>query len=524
MNAFPGKLLAVVLVVFTLTYFGGFVSSPALAASHEPTAYTDEIETYLYTQMERYKIPGLAIAIVRNGEVEYTKGFGIANSRGEVVTPDTPFLLNSVSKSFTAVGIMQLVDEGKINLNDPVQKHLPWFAVSSGQGSEITVAQLLHQTSGFSELSGRKALLEPDAPDALEAGVRDLAQEKLAFNPGEGWEYSNLNYNLLGLLILEVSGQTYEDYIEDNIFAPLEMQHSYTSMSAAREAGAASGYYPFLGIPLVFDWYMISSRGNQPSGGIWSSVSDMSHYLIAHLNSGQYGDVSLLSTESTTTLHQPGHMHNGKRGYAMAWGVNYEFLSREQLKMLESDLKDYDKLTVLSHNGDNVNYRSFVFMIPELDYGVVILMNMNNPSVMSALDYFAWDATLIATGGEAQYFGPSEDFMVRYSRWLFGGINLLLVFGLVGSLRVLKKTYKGNTFNKPAVLLSVALPIILSTALIVSIFFMILPDMDMNLPLLFMMTPDLGIFVLLILLISIGWSVASTVLLGLVWTRQRSFS
>lgn len=524
MNASPGKMLAgVVLGVLILTFYGVFVPSPASAESRLPTTYADELETYLQTQMETYKIPGLAIAIVRNSEVEYAKGLGIANGRGEVVTPDTPFLLNSVSKSFTAVGILQLVDQGKINLNDPVQKYLPWFAVSSGQGSEITIEHLLHQTSGFSTLSGRQVLLKPDTPDALEAGVRDLAREKLAFNPGEGWEYSNLNYNLLGFLIQEVSGQSYEDYIEDHIFAPLEMHHSYTSMSAAREAGAASGYYPFLGIPLVYDRYMTYSRGNQPADGIWSSVSDMSRYLIAHLNGGQYGDVSVLSNESTTTLHQPGHMHNDTLGYAMAWEVNFEFLSREYLETLETDLKDYDKLTVLSHDGDNVNYRSFVLMIPELEYGVVILMNTNNPAVMSALNSLAWDVTLMATGGEAQYFGPSEDFMMRYSRLIFGGITLLLVLGLIASLRVLKKTYKGNTTKRPNILLSVALPMIISTALIVNIFFMLLPDMDMSLPLLFMMTPDLGILALLILLLSVGWSVASAVLLGFIWTRRRPF-
>lgn len=290
---------------------------------------------------------------------------------------------------------MQLVNEGKINLNDPVQKYLPWFAVSSDQGSQITVAHLLYQTSGFSTLSGRQVTLKPDAPDALEAGVRELAQEKLAFNPGHGWEYSNINYNLLGLLIQEVSGQSYEDYIEEHVFAPLEMHDSYTSISAAREAGAASGYYSFLGIRVVFDRYMLYSRGNLPSGGLWSSASDMSRYLIAHLNGGQYGDVSLLSTGSTTTLHQPGHMHDDKRGYAMGWDINYEFLSRAYLETLETELKDYDKLTTLYHDGDNVNYRSIALMIPELAYGVVILMNTNNPSVMSALNNFAWDVTLM---------------------------------------------------------------------------------------------------------------------------------
>lgn len=130
----------------------------------------------------------------------------------------------------------------------------------------------------------------------------------------------------------------------------------------------------------------------------------------------------------------------------------------------------------------------------------------------------------MATGGGAQYFGPSEDFMMRYSRWIFGGLALLWIFGLSGSLRLLKKTYKGKSTKKPNILLSVALPIIVSTVLIGAIFFMILPDAQIDLPVLFSMTPDLGILVLLILLLSIGWSVASAVLLALIWTGRRSFT
>jgi hypothetical protein len=291
-------------------------------------------------------------------------------------------------------------------------------------------------------------------------------------------------------------------------------------MSAARQAGAASGYYPFLGIPLVYDRYMTLSRGNLPSGGLWSSASDMGRYLIAHLNGGRYGDVSLLSAASTTALHQPGHMHNAKRGYAMGWGINHEFLPREYLETLETDLKDYDRLTILYHDGDNVNYRSIAFLIPQLEYDVVILMNTNNPAVMSALNYLAWDVTLLATGGEAQYFGPSEDFMMRYSRWIFGGITLLLVFGLIGSLRLLKKIDKGNTTKRPNILLRVALPIILSIVLIGVIFFIILPENQMTLPTLFIITPDLGILALLILLLSVSWSVTSAILLRFIWARR----
>jgi len=182
-----------------------FVSFPsqnvASAAKFQSVEYESRLDDFLRTQMETYKIPGLAVAIVRNGEVEYLNGYGVANPDGDPVTPDTPFLLASVSKSFTALAIMQLIEDGKINLNDPVQKYLPWFDVKGEGESEITVAHLIYQTSGFSEYDGSQMNMRPNNPEELETAIRDLDETSLLFQPGEGWEYSNINYSLLGFLI-----------------------------------------------------------------------------------------------------------------------------------------------------------------------------------------------------------------------------------------------------------------------------------------------------------------------------------
>jgi CubicO group peptidase (beta-lactamase class C family) len=108
--------------------------------------------------------------------------------RGYSFQADTPFLLASVSKPITAVGIMQLVEAGKLRLNAPVTEYLPWFKVG-GSGGAITVANLLYQTSGLPEIEGQNVHLRRDAPDALEAGVRDLARVSQHFKPGSSWEY-----------------------------------------------------------------------------------------------------------------------------------------------------------------------------------------------------------------------------------------------------------------------------------------------------------------------------------------------
>jgi CubicO group peptidase (beta-lactamase class C family) len=362
--------LAALFAILFLVPLRSSITAHAAGTPRQSVNYAGKLETFVRNQMERYVIPGMAVAIVREGEVEYMQGFGIAGPGGQVVTPDTPFLLASVSKSITATAIMQLVEAGKIQLDDPVRKYLPWFEVSGGEGGEITVLQLLYQTSGFSEINGVRLNLKPDSPDALEAGVRSLVEQKLLFQPGNDWEYSNINYSVLGLLIQQISGQTYEDYITQHIFTPLGMSHSYTSRQAARAAGAASGYYPFFGRPVLIDDYAYT-RASLPAGGLWSSASDISRYLIAHLDGGRTSNGSLLSPSSIETLHTPGFKFNDMQGYAMGWFRVAQFMPKEILETLNSDLKNYDNLNVLIHQGDWLNYKSVAYMIPDLQYGLI---------------------------------------------------------------------------------------------------------------------------------------------------------
>ncbi len=522
MSRFIRKIPVILLIVLFLAPSSGLAIPSNTNNSKEQTDYAGKLETYLKTQMERYKIPGLAIAIVRNGEIEYMNGFGKANDRNDAVTPDTPFLLNSLSKSFTAIGIMQLAEEGKIDISDPVQKYIPWFKVASGQGREITIANLLYQTSGLSKISGNKVLLKRDTSNALEDGVRDLIREKLDFNPGDNWEYSNLNYNVLGYLIQVISGQDYGDYINDHIFSPLDMKHSYTSMPTAMENGAARGYYPFFGIPVDYNRYIPFTRRSLPSGGLWSSASDMTHYLIAHLNSGQFGTASILSADSVMKLHLAGFMTNDTQGYAMGWVVYRGFLAPEYLKTLKTDLNNYGTLTTLYHSGTSADYHSSILLLPDLNYGVVILENTNNQTNASAFDYFPWDVTLIATGGEAQYYLPAESFLLRNSLWILGGTTLLLALGLIGSSRLLVKAIKGAKIRMPRILIAVVIPIILSLMIIGIIFFYLLPQNTSTLPITIKGAPDIGILLLLIVLLSIIWSLSSAILLGLMWTKSRA--
>src|SRR5215207_2177300 len=213
----------------------------------------EEIDAHIERQMERLNMPGVALAIVEGDKVVYLRGFGRARPGGEEPTPQTPFIIGSLTKSFTALAVMQLVEGDKIQLDAPVQLYLPWFRVADPQASaQITVRHLLNQTSGLPQLCGLRPLTDfDDSPGATERQARALSTLVLARPVGSAWEYSNMNYNLLGLIVEAASGDSYEACVQDHIFAPLEMTHSYTSQAEAKQNGMAVGHRYWFAIPFA---------------------------------------------------------------------------------------------------------------------------------------------------------------------------------------------------------------------------------------------------------------------------------
>jgi CubicO group peptidase (beta-lactamase class C family) len=234
--------------------------------------------------MEADHVPGLALAIVRRDEVVHLRGFGTTGLDGRPVTPRTSFVLGSMSKSFTALAIMQLAEKDKVELDAPARRYLPWFRVASPEASgRITVRHLLNQTSGLPENASRAR----GADSPLEVHVRALGDVELEHPPGAAYEYSSPNYQVLGLIIQEVSGQPFGEYVQHNIFDPLGMDDSFTSQAEAQQAGTmASGHRYWFGRPVAAD--LPFEEGRLPSAALISSSEDMAHYLIAQLNEGRY--------------------------------------------------------------------------------------------------------------------------------------------------------------------------------------------------------------------------------------------
>ena len=386
---------------------------------------SEEIDAHIERQIERLNIPGAALAIVEDDEIAHLRGFGRARPGGEAPTPHTPFIIGSLTKSFTALAVMQLVEDGKVELDAPVQRYLPWFRVADPLASaQITVRHLLNQTSGLPQLSGLRPMTDfDDSPGATERQARALSTLVLARPVGSAWEYCNMNYNLLGLIIEAASGESYEVCVQNHIFTPLQMTHTYTSQAEAKQNGLAVGHQYWFDLPFATP-NMPIPHGSLPAAVLISTSEDMARYLIAHLNEGRYGDVKILSGAGVEELHRGAAdfsamgLSLGK--YGMGW-----FISK------------IGQMKLLWHTGTLPHFGAYMAFLPEQDKGIVLLFNAchhwYNP-VQAELG--AGVAALLA--GEQSAPGP----FIRMVPWALRGqllIPVLQIGGVVATLRLLRR-------------------------------------------------------------------------------------
>lgn len=171
------------------------------------------IDPFVEEQMDARRVPGFALAIVRGTRVVHQRGFGSANGSGRPATANTPFVLGSTTKSFTALAVMQLVDAGEVSLETPIARYVPELQLADRAERQVTVRHLLNQTSGIPGLAGGR-LLRSVGDGAMEDVVAELKGTKLSAAPGSRFEYANANYVLLGLVIERSAGERYGDYIQ----------------------------------------------------------------------------------------------------------------------------------------------------------------------------------------------------------------------------------------------------------------------------------------------------------------------
>ena len=355
----PGLIQHSILILF-LVICGLPSGSVRATSSWRPTNAPDfaAIDTYIDEQMHGQHIPGLALGIVKGDQIVYLKGFGVSNPTGEHMTPQTPLSIGSLTKSFTALAIMQLVEAGQLDLDASVQRYLPWFRVADpAVSAQITLRHLLNHASGLPRtLETQYENRADEGADTLEWRLRSLSTTTLE-QPLGTYGYSNAGYQVLAMVIQQVTGQSYEAYVRQHIFAPLALQQSFASLREARQHGMASGYHYWFGVPVASD--LPTYRVGPGNGGLFASAEDMSHYLIAHLNQGRSGTTALLSPAGMAELHRPAVPRTPAPGwYAMGWSV-----------------QTMDGGTTLAHSGQSYNYLAKMMLVPEEQWGVVVMQN-----------------------------------------------------------------------------------------------------------------------------------------------------
>jgi CubicO group peptidase (beta-lactamase class C family) len=282
----------------------------ALIAASAPTR-ADQVDDYVQSEMKRRQIPGLSLAVVRDGEVVKMKGYGLANVELNVpVTPETIFQSGSVGKQFTATLVMMLAEEGRLSLDDPLGKYIP---EAPAAWKDITLRRMLTHTAGLSNDLYKKINLRQDyTEDEL---VREIAALPLDFPPGEKWNYSNPGYVLLGIVIHKVTGKFYGDVLREKVFEPLGMTTARIISEADIVPNRAAGYRLVNGELKNQEWVspMLNTTAD---GALYVTVLDMVKW-----DAGLASE-KLLKRSALDRMWTPVTLKDGKSvPYGFGWNV-----------------------------------------------------------------------------------------------------------------------------------------------------------------------------------------------------------
>jgi D-alanyl-D-alanine carboxypeptidase len=315
---------------------------------------------WLETQMIERGLPGVAIGVVSDQDLVWSKGFGFADVAARVpMTPQTKFRMASHSKLFTATAIMQLRERGRLRLDDPVSRYLPWFTVKPAESDDppITIEELLTHSSGLPREAGAHWTTF-DFPTG-EQLRRLIPAREAPFSPEVRWKYSNLAYSIAGLIVETVSGQRWADYVSREIFQPLGMTSSSVDQNVS---GLAVGYGRRMpdGTRAVNPF--IDARGMAAATGVTSTVEDMARFASAQFRKGPRGGSQILSTGSLREMHRVRVLENNwTQGNAIGFAVR----------------KAGDKVYV-SHGGSYPGYQTNTMLWLDAKVAVIVLTNADD--------------------------------------------------------------------------------------------------------------------------------------------------
>jgi CubicO group peptidase (beta-lactamase class C family) len=267
-----------------------------------------KIDDYVRAEMQSQQIPGVALAVVKDGNVVLARGYGFANVEHQVpVKPETIFQSGSTGKQFTATAVMMLVEEGKLSLEDKITKY---FTDAPEAWRDITVRHMLTHTSGMGDYPPDFDMRRDYTEDELFQRIKTIP---LAFQPGEKWSYSNIAYVMLGILIHKVSGKFYGDFLQERVFKPLGMSTARIISEADIVPNRAAGYRLVNGQLKNQSW-VSPSLNTTADGALYLTVYDMAKWDAA-----LYTD-KLLKRTTLEQMWTPVKLNNGKtHPYGFGW-------------------------------------------------------------------------------------------------------------------------------------------------------------------------------------------------------------
>ena len=321
------------------------------AAAQNPSTTPDPVSDYVRAEMQKQHIPGLSLLVSKGGQIVRAQGFGLSNIELQVpVKPETIFQSGSMGKQFTATAVMMLVEEGKVALDDPLTKYFPDAPAS---WKEVTVRELLSHTAGFTDYPEKFDFRKDWTEDELLKVVEAIP---LAYPPGTKWDYSNLGYLTLGLLIHHVTGEFYGDFLQQRIFQPLGMQTARIISEADIIPNRSAGYRWVKGELKNQEWVapMVNTCAD---GALYFSILD-----LAKWDSALYTE-KLLKRSSLDLMWTPAKLKDGrpnKNGYGFGWKIQEKHGHR-----------------VIGHNGGWQGFETSIMRYVDDRLTVVVLANLD---------------------------------------------------------------------------------------------------------------------------------------------------
>ncbi len=324
------------------------------------------LESWIQAQMDYQNLPGISVGIIYDQDLIYAKGFGYSNLEDKTpATIQTLYRIASISKTFTATAIMQLRDEGKLRLDDPIEKFLPGFNIKNPfpDSREITVFHLITHTSGLPRNAGFPYWTDRKFP-TMKQILEALPEQEMIYPPGTQYKYSNLGIALLGEIVSVASGMSYEKYITENILKPLEMAGSSVFIMEKDKIKLTTPYsYRFPdGSRRIMPF--TDAKGIAPAANITSNIEDMSKYISLQFRKGRKGGNQILDSH---TLEDMQRIQWLNPSWTSGYGLGFRVWKQ-------------DSYTVVGHGGFVAGNRSQISFIPKEKIGVIVLTNADDAS------------------------------------------------------------------------------------------------------------------------------------------------